>query len=112
MIRSTSSTTLTNTGFINAGSGVDTINLSLRTVSATSVYGGAGNDSIVVSGTTDNGGNLSTPVLATTPSSSSPLVLSTLSGATIDGGAGADSINVGAVSAGADQLWSDQGWRR
>ena len=75
--------------------------MKLGAASATSVYGGAGNDSIVLSGSTDGGGNLFTLGDGGDTIFFQSAGASSLSGATVDGGAGADSINIGAVSAGA-----------
>ena len=90
-------------GLIQGGSddGDDTIRLALDTYSSTSVYGGGGNDSIVISGSTDNGTKFEL-VLVTTPSSSSQLERHHF-WSTIKGGAGTDSILIHSMPANALQ---------
>ena len=97
------STTTTTRGFIDAGTGVDTVNLDLGTVSATSVYGGEVSDSIVLSGLTDGGSNLYDGGSGADTIAFQSAGVNTISASTIVAGEGADSVFFNAQIAGAFQ---------
>ena len=96
---------ITTKGLIQGGSddGDDTIRLALDTYSSTSVYGGGGNDSIVISGSTDNGTNLFEAGTGNDTVFFQSAGADTISGSTIKGGAGNDSILIEAEAVGAVQ---------
>jgi hypothetical protein len=83
--------------------GADTINLGLSVVSSTTVDGGLGADSIVLSGLTDGGSNLYDAGAGNDTVFFQSAGVDTISASTVAGGAGNDSILFQALSAGAIQ---------
>ena len=88
---------LTNTGLVNAGSGDDTVNMTLGILLLPAFTVVQEMTPSSFPGSTDGGGNLYDAGTGADTIFFQSAGASTLSGATIAGGDGADSINIGAV---------------